>query len=466
MGKIIRTTPQRWLSKGESAVPDKRQPLVLWAGIVGEQADFRVVHTGQNQIRAIFDDTKTPSPYRIDPPCEKFDACGGCPMMHMDAEGQKLAHIYRTRLALDEAGLRDVKIEGWTPSPTDQDFRYVVKLGWGYTADKKRIKIGAFGRRDKRIVPIPDCLVAAPVLRGVMASLAHHSLALNIEPYDPETDRGVMRAAVIRASRKNDEVMLTLIAGRRSPELDELVERISQENSCLVGIWLHRNTQTGNALFHTEPDGTIGMKHLAGRDWLEEDLDGISMRVGAGDFYQTNPSVALPLYERALDRLELGPTDALVDLYCGVGGLTLLGARRCQHAIGIEQVAGAVVRAKDNARQNDIRAEFIGGDVLQILPLVAKRLEHPMVSVDPSRRGLHPDVVQQLIEMQPKRLVYVSCSARSLARDLAKFREGGATLEHVELFDMFPHTAHVECIATLSFPVESGRAPRRKLVRR
>lgn len=464
--RTIRVTPERWLTKGETMVQQRRRPLILWQGIVGEQADFQVVHRGQNQTHATFQSTETPSPHRVEPPCTRYFPCGGCPMMHVDAEGQKQAHLDRVRHALDSERLRDVRIDGYTASPQEQDFRHVVKLGWGYNHDKTRIKIGAFGRRDRRIVPIPKCLVAAPSVRRVMASLAHHALELGLEPYDAESDKGVMRSAVIRASRTSGELLLTLVAGRRPKLMDELVERLVQENSPLVGVFLHRNTEPGNAIYHPDPDGTIRMKHLSGRGWIEEDLDGISVRIGPGDFYQTHPELALPLYQRALDRLELGEKDALVDLYCGVGGLTMLGARRCQHAIGVEQVVGAVLRAKESAKRNGLRTEFIAGDVLRILPLVNKRLKHPLVTVDPSRRGLHPEVVDQLIEMQPRRLAYISCNAVSLARDLARFRAGGATLESVELFDLFPHTAHVECLTTLSFPVKSGRAPRRKLVRR
>lgn len=466
MDRTIRVTPERWLTKGETMVQQRRQALVLWKGIVGEEAEFRIVHKGQNQTHGAFSHTETPSKHRVEPPCDRYDPCGGCPMMHVDAAGQRQAHIDRVRHALDEARLRDVAIDGYTPSPHDRDFRHVVKVGWGWNHDKTRIKVGAFGRRDRRIVPIPHCLVASPVLNRVMTSLAHHAIQLGIEPYDPLTDKGVMRAAVIRASRTTGEVLLTLIAGRRPRLMDDLVERVVQENSPIVGVFLHRNTEPGNALYHPDEDGSIRMKRLSGRSWIEEDLDGIQVRVGPGDFYQTHPELALPLYERALERLDLGSKDAFVDLYCGVGGLTMLGARRCQLAIGVEQVQGAVLSARDSAKRNGLRCEFVAGDVLDVLPSLSKRLKHPMVAVDPSRRGLHPEIVQALIEMKPRRLVYISCNARTLARDLALFREGGANLESVELFDLFPHTAHVECLTTLSFPVESGRAPRRKLVRR
>lgn len=468
MAKIVEATPDRWMPRGESAVTEgQRVPLVVWGGIVGEKARIKVVHKGQNQDRGLVIEADPPSPHRMQVPCERYDACGGCPLMHVDPPGQRGAREAMVRGALDDAGLTDVALGDWHPSPGGMfDFRHVVKLGVGWSSDGKRVKIGAYGRRDRRITPIPRCDVAAPVLRRVMTSLAHHLLELGLEPYDPEHDRGVMRAAVLRASRTTGEVLVTLIAGRRTRKIDELADRIASDNGEVVGVWVHLNDQPGNALFQPDAEGEIGLKPLTGKDWIEEDLDGIGVRVGPGDFYQTNPSMALPLYERALDRLAPGPDEALVDLYAGVGGMTLLAGRRCGHAIGVESVAGAVRRARESARRNRISAEFLQGTVEDVLPSLSERLTHPVVVVDPARRGLEPAVLDGLIAMKPRRLAYVSCSPRSMARDLAVLREAGATLEPVDLFDMFPHTAHVECLTTVSFPVDAGRAPRRKLLRR
>ena len=466
MATLIETTPEQWLPKGESVVTEGlRIPLVLWGGIVGETAQFKIVHKGRNQTQAHFVETDTPSPHRMQIPCERYTPCGGCPMLHVDPDGQHSAHVERVLTGLREEGISDLPVEGWVRSPRMFDFRHVVKLGWGWSSDGNRIKIGAFGRRDRRIVPISKCNVAAPVLRRVMTSLAHYSLELGLEPYDPLTDEGVMRAVILRASSTTGEVMITLVTGRRPRKLNELAELVAQANGEVVGIWVHMNTEPGNALLSPGEDDTIGVKALEGRDWIEEDLDGIKVRIGPTDFYQTNPKMALPLFRRVLELLNPGPDEAFVDLYCGVGGLTLLGARRCGFAVGIEVNPGAIQRARESARRNRLSAEFISGKVEEELPLLAKRLKHPVVAVDPSRKGLHPEVLAALIEMKPRRLAYISCNPRSLARDLAVFREAGATIEPIELFDMFPHTAHVECLTILSFDVAASRSPRRKLVR-
>lgn len=468
MAKRAVVTPERWLPKGESVVAEgRRVPMVVWGGIVGEEATVRIVHKGQNQTRAVFEEADPPSPHRMEVPCEKYDACGGCPMMHTDPVMQKDAHHFRVRASLDACGLDDVDIQGWTSSKRKFDFRHVVKLGWGWSFDGKRPKIGAFGRRDRRIVPIPKCNVAAPVLRRVMTSLAHHSIEMGLMPYDPETEQGVMRGAVLRASKTSGEVLITLIAGRRPRKLKELAEAVAQANGEVVGVWVHINSEPGNALYSMDEEGNIGMKALSGKDWIEEDLDGVAVRVGPGDFFQTNPTIATPLYLRTIERLELSEKDAFVELYSGVGGLTLLAARKVGLAIGVEAVAGAVRRARESARRNRLTAEFIVGRVEEELEAIGKRIPHPVIAVDPARRGLEPEVREALIAMRPRKIAYISCDARSLARDLAAFKEAGADIEPVELFDMFPHTAHVESLTIIRFDVgPTRRAPRRKLLRK
>jgi 23S rRNA (uracil1939-C5)-methyltransferase len=460
-------TPDSWLPRGEAAVTEgRRVPLVVFGGIVGEEAQVKVVYKGQNMHQALFDHTDTPSDLRMQIPCSRYEPCGGCPLMHVAPEGQVAIKQGYVRERLDEQGLHDIPVEGWTKSPAGFfGFRHVVKLGFGYSPDGARVKIGAWGRRDKRVVPIPNCDVAAPVLREVMAALAFHTIDLGLNPYDPETDRGVLRAAVLRASSTTGEVLVTLVAGRRPRKLDELAERIAGQCGEIVGVWLHLNTEPGNAIFTRDEDGGIGMKALLGKDWIEEDVDGIGVRIGPGDFFQTNPSMAAPLYQRVLERLDPRPDEAFVDLYSGVGGMALMAARRCKYVQGVESVQGAIQRAKESARRNRLNVEFTAAHVEDVLPEIAERLNHPLVAVDPARRGLEKAVLDQLIEMQPRKLAYISCNPRTLARDLRQLREGGATIETVELFDMFPHTAHVESLTIASFPVKAGRAPRRKRIR-
>ncbi len=442
----------------------------MWGGIPGEPARIRIDHVGRNQVRGDFRDSPKPDPHRVEPPCDRYKPCGGCPWMHLDAEGQ-LAHR-RAHVAelMRHEGL-DVEVDPVHPCPDGlSGYRHVVKVGFG-RSDHGRVRVGAWGRGNRDIVPIPGCLATTETLRKVMVSLAHHTIQLKLEPFDG-SDRGSLRAAVLRQSRATGEVMVTLVAARRDRRINELAEELARGNSEVVGVWLHLNDGPGNAIFQRDGEGVVGTTPLGGKDWIEEKLGEIAYRIGPGDFFQTNPSVAAVLYERTLARLELQQGDAVLDLYSGVGGMALPAAARTGFALGVEEIDGAVQRAKETARINRVPAEFVCGQVLEVLPEVRGRLGSvgAKVIVDPARRGLEDGVLDGILALEPARVAYVSCSPRALAKDLVAFRDRGWRVDGaIELFDMFPNTAHVEALAVLAPPTAQRaperRPPQRKLVR-
>ncbi len=392
--------------------------------------------------------------------------------MHLDGPGQSDARRDRVSAVLERFELADVALGPIHPCPDGlQDYRHVVKVGFG-RSDRGRIRVGAWARGNRDIVPIPGCLAAPEVLRRTMMSLAHHTIQLDVEPFEPETERGVLRSAVLRASRTTGEVMLTLVAARRTRKLAELAEEVARGVNQVVGAWLHINAGPGNAIFQRDGDGVMGVSALAGKDWIEETLNGTAYRIGPGDFFQTNPSVAEVLYARVVERLELAQGEPVLDLYCGVGGVALLAAKRTGFAIGVEEIEGAVNRARESARINRAPAEFICDGVLTALPDLQERLGGvgTKVVVDPARRGLEEGVLERIVALQPARIAYVSCNPDALARDLAHARSLGWRVQgEIELFDMFPNTAHVELLAILvppdDHPPPKRRGPQRKLVR-
>ena len=472
MARTLEVTPDGWLARGEAVAHRGRgNPMVVWGGIPGEAGQVRLLHNGSHQNHAEWVSAASPDQHRVVPPCDRYTPCGGCALMHLDAVGQEQARRNLVRAALDSEGLRDLPIGAWHASPGGlASFRHVVKVGFG-KSDIGRVRMGAWGRNSREIVPIPQCTVAAPVLRKVMVSLAHHTIALGIEPYDDARRRGVLRAAILRASHSTGDVLVTLVAARRDPMLSELAEEVARGAPEITGIWLHLNDAPGNALFSRDAFGSVGTVPLVGREWIEERLDGVAYRIGPGDFFQTNPAMAEVLYGRVVDLLDPTERDAVLDLYCGVGGVALMAARRAGFALGIEEIDGAVKRAKEAARINRLPAEFVAGSVRETIPEIASRLQGtgPKVVVDPARRGLEDGVADAILSLAPSRIAYVSCNPKALARDLVEFRARGWTVRPIELFDMFPNTPHVECVAILD-PVIANetptrRAPQRKLAR-
>jgi 23S rRNA (uracil1939-C5)-methyltransferase len=467
----IEVTANRWLPRGE-AVVDADRPLVIWNGIPGERARVRVVHRGRNQAQALWVEAPEPDPHRRAPPCDRVHLCGGCPLMHLDPAGQELARRALMGDALREVGLDDVPVGAFHPCPTGEGgFRYVIKLGVG-TSDRGSLRVGAWGRRSRQVVPIPECLVTTDTLRQAMKVLAHHVIQQELWPYEPETDRGVLRSVVLRESRTTGEVLVTLVAGRFVPGLKALAEALAADLNAVAGVWVHLNSGPGNAIFVRDDEGVVGVRPLIGKETIDESILGIDYRIGPGDFFQTNPATAEVLYGRALARLALAEGDAVVDLYCGVGGFALQAARQSGWALGVEEVDGAVSRARETARRLRIPAEFASGRVVDVLAGLAARLgdARPIVVVNPARRGLEEGVADAILALKPRRIAYVSCNPRALARDLVQFRDAGFSIGEIELFDMFPQTAHVEALTVLDAAdadQDAGRrAPRRRVVRK
>ncbi len=477
MAQVETVTANNWTPKGEVEVygpdrPQHRKQLVFFGGIPGERAQVKVTSVGKNRAYGFWVDSEQPSPVRVTPPCEKFGPCGGCPLMHVTPKAA--SEIKRDMMAntLREAGLGDVPIGKWHDCPDGQEnFRHVVKIGWG-RSDKGRIRLGAWGRNQRHIIPIPHCNVATPTLRRAMNALAHHAIEMELWPWERQTGAGVMRSAVLRQSRTTGEIMVTLIAGKRIRQLTDYAEAIANGVSEVVGVWLHVNDDPGNSIYVRDGDGVLGVRALCGKATIDEELNGIRYGIGPGDFFQTNPSVAEVLYARTIERLQLEEGVPVLDLFCGVGGFALQAARVTGWALGIEDIDSAVQRAREAARRNEIRgAEFLSDRVDLALPDLQKRLgkKRPVITVNPPRRGLEPSVIEGMLALNPRKIAYISCGARALARDLAIFRTAGFDIGEVELFDMFPNTAHYESLTVLTAPDAdsvTSRAPRRKVVRK
>mgnify|MGYP002639667059 CR=1 FL=1 len=464
-------TPDSWMPRGEALCSDSHPPLAVWQGIPGESCLVHVYAPGNNRGLARWEKAvRQPHPHRVDPPCERYSVCGGCPWMHMDAEGQRSARLDLVRAAYAEYGLQAHAPTELRASPDGlAGYRHLAKFAVG-RSDRGNPRVGAFGRSTRNVVSIPDCPVITPVLREAMHTVAHLVIEQDIWPYDPEKQKGVLRYVVMRQSRATGKLLVTLVGARKSPKFEDLALALTQKLGSVAGVHLHVNRSPGNALFEAGEDGGIPTVRLEGDRHIEEHVAGLRLPIGAGDFFQTNPAVA-ELIIRDLE--EWIPADvAVVDLYSGVGGLSLAAARRAGWALGVEVVETAVNRARGAASLNSVPAEFLVGEVVEVLPEIRRRLSgrQPMVVVNPARRGLEPGVIDGILALAPQRLVYISCNPISQARDLGALVERGFTVVHTRAYDMFPNTPHVEVMAVLSgpggAPQASARPPRRRVVRK
>lgn len=455
------------MPKGEVCV-EARPPMMVFGGIPGESSKVRILNRGRNQTNAQWVYTNKPSKHRVKPTCERYEACGGCPLMHMDQDGQRKAREDLLDYELRSAGLGRQRVNRMVDSPNTTDFRHVVKLTTG-KSDRGSPRIGAPGRR-RHVVAIPDCEVITQDLRDLVLKTYHLFVDMDIHPY--HEGKGTLRHVIARQSSKTGEILLTLVATRRTPILEELASALAGAESKVVGVHLHVNEEITNAILVRDEEGLVRTRHILGKKRIVESLADTDYFVGPGDFFQTNPGLADRLYRDVLEMCQLQEGVPLVDLYCGVGGFALAGAKTTGWALGVEAVGGAVDRARASASEFNIPAEFVHGEVEEMLSKLSRRLagRRPTIVVNPARRGLEQGVVDQLLALNPIRLVYVSCSPRPFAKDLAYLSDGGMEIKSITPYNMFPNSSHQEVVALLEAP-DAGtvdvksRGPRRKVVR-
>jgi 23S rRNA (uracil1939-C5)-methyltransferase len=263
--------------------------------------------------------------------------------------------------------------------------------------------------------------------------------------YDETAHKGLLRHIFVRRGAVSGQVLVCLVVnGRRLPHVPELVERLKAVPG-FTTLVLSINEKPGNTILGEE------FVTLYGSGYIEDTLCGLNFRLSPCSFYQVNHHQAQRLYEAAITQAQITEDDLVLDLYCGVGTITLAMAKAAGKVIGVEVVPQAVQDAKENAIRNGIEnAEFFCGDAGQAaLELQAKGIRPDVIVVDPPRKGLNADTIEAIHRMSPRRLVYVSCDPATLARDVALLKERGFTLKTAQAADLFPRCAHVESVVCM-----------------
>lgn len=467
MGRMV--TPEGWLPRGEAVATEHGRDVAVWGGIPGEPAEVRILRSQGDQLRTEWRSSPEPHPQRVEPPCNRWAPCGHCPLMHLSAEGQQAERLGVVRRLLERQGLGQIEVGPFHPSPDGLlGWSNLVKLAYG-RSDRGRIRLGTWGRTGN-LVPIPECPLVPPTLHRVVKSLAHYAIELDLHPYEPSADRGVLRRVLVRRSRSSGELLVTLVAGRRIRELNDYAELVAQGVSEVAGVWVHINSGPTREIFTHGDQGLDGLLALAGRAWIEEDFDGVKVRLGPGDVLGPNPAAMAVLHERILDLIDPASFPVVV-LGCGPGALALQAARRSSWVLGADPSEEAIAHARESARLNNLTAQFLPDLWGEVVPDITRRLAgaRPAVVVDTGRKGFQGEELAELLALEPARVAYLCRDPRVLARDLAALTGAGLKVRAVELFDTRPHLLRTETLAVLEAPEAENmarRAPRRRVVRR
>ena len=415
----------------------------------GDEAQVRIVKDCGRYAFGILDKLLTPSPDRIPVDCAVAGPCGGCSLRHMDYAAELRAKQESVADAFRRIGGLDVPVLDALPSPEVDRYRNKVQFPVG--RDKNGAPcIGFYAGRTHRIVPCPDCRLQPGVLNDIGNALCSFFASHGIQPYDEESGKGLVRHIFLRRGTHSGQIMVCLVCTRpKFPHSEELVTALREQFSDIASVLINVNAKKTNVILGEE---TVS---LYGPGYIEDTLCGVPVRLGPLSFYQVNTLAAERLYGIAAEYAQLEPSDVLLDLYCGMGTIGLSMADRCRELIGVEIVPEAIDSAKANAaRMGDgvaAKSRFFCADAGQAAArLAAEGLRPDVIMLDPPRKGCDETTLSAVVQMSPRRVVYVSCNPSTAARDAAWLEEHGYHAEKVQPVDLFPRTRHCEAVILLS----------------
>ena len=412
--------------------------------IAGELVRVRIEKANKTWAAGKMTEILEKSPHRINRECPVAKLCGGCDFWHMDYEEETRLKAERVRTCLNRMGGESLETVPILSAPTCHGYRN--KAQYPVAARKGRAYAGFFKAGTHEVVENSRCLILPQQTDAVKDAVIDYVNQHRIPVYEETSHKGLLRHIYVRRGAVSGQILVCLVCnGDRLPKVPELLKRL-QKIPGYTTLVLSVNTKKGNAV--------LGDKFLTldGPGYIEDTLCGLTFRLSPRSFYQVNHHQAQRLYEAAISQAEITKEDLVLDLYCGVGTITLAMAGAAKKVIGVEVIPQAVEDARDNAKRNGIEnAEFFCGDAGQAaLELKKQGVIPDVVVVDPPRKGLNADTIEALHRMQPRRIVYVSCDPATLARDIALLKEKGYRLQNAMAADLFPRCAHVESIVCLN----------------
>ena len=419
--------------------------------IRGEKVRVRIEKAQKTWAAAKIVEILEKSPHRVNRECPVAKLCGGCDFWHMDYEEETSLKANRVLNCLNRIGGENLEEIPILSAPTCHGYRN--KAQYPVAAAKGKAYAGFFRAGTHQVVENSRCLILPEETDRVKSAVMDYVNQFRVPVYDEVEHKGLLRHIYVRRGAVSKQILVCLVInGRSIPKAHELVGRLKKIPG-FTTLVLNVNTRKGNAILGDE---TIT---LHGPGYIEDTLCGLNFRLSPRSFYQVNHHQAQRLYEAAISQAEITKDDTVLDLYCGVGTITLAMAGAAGKVIGVEVIPQAVEDARDNAKRNGIEnAEFFCGDAGQAaLELEKNGIRADVVVVDPPRKGLNADTIEALHRFSPRRIVYVSCDPATLARDVALLKERGYRLKNAMAADLFPRCAHVESIVTMIREGSYGR---------
>jgi len=469
-GEELELRVEHFGSEGKSVARVDNFVVFVRGGIPGDTVTGRLIRVSKKFAEAEIAGVVVPSPLRVTPRCRFFGVCGGCTWQHLSYQGQCDFKRLQVADALERIG-------GFTGVPVlptmgaEDVFFYRNKMEFSFgtrwlTREEMeharrsgkednppdRFALGLhIPQRFDRVLDIDECHLQSPASTAIVNTVRAFCRERNLSVYSTTTHTGFLRNLVIREGKQTGEVMVNLVTSEEhDPTLRALCAALLQEVPAITTIV--------NNITIRKSQVAVGEREIvyAGSGFITERIGRRRYRISANSFFQTNTVQAERLYDTVRRMAALRPGDVVFDLYSGTGAIALHVADDAAAVVGIEAVASAVEDARKNAAENGVNnCTFVLGDLKdRLVGETARPGDTPapdVILVDPPRAGMHPKVVEKILEMHPRRIVYVSCNPATQARDAKLLCEGGVYgVDEAQPVDMFPHTTHVENVLSLS----------------
>ena len=421
--------------------------------VIGDTVTAKIIKAKKNYGYGRLMEVLKPSPYRVEPKCEFARQCGGCQLQALSYDQQLVFKTNKVKGHLERiGGFTDIPMEPIIGM--DELFHYRNKAQFPVGRNKEgKIVTGFYAGRTHNIIENRDCALGVAENKEVLDRVIAHMEKYGIEPYNEATGKGLVRHVLIRYGYFTKEVMVCLILnGNKIPKEEQLVKSLC-EIPGMTSITINVNKKRSNVILGEE------ICLLWGQEYITDRIGDISYQISPLSFYQVNPMQTQKLYAKALEYADLHGEETVWDLYCGIGTISLFLAQKAKFVRGVEIVPAAIENAKENAKLNGLEnTEFFVGKAEEVLPREYKKngVYADVIVVDPPRKGCDETLLETMIEMNPERIVYVSCDSATLARDLKYLCERGYELRKVCPVDQFGMTVHVETVVLLSHKKPDG----------
>ena len=459
--------------------------LFVKDAVIGDIIKAKVIKAKKTYGYARLMEIITPSKDRVEPVCPVARQCGGCQIQQMSYSAQLK---YKQKLVRDNlariGGITDCEVLPVIGMENPFNYRNKAQYPVGRNKDGK-VVIGFYAGRTHSIVDYTQCAIGAPENAQILEKIRTFINENNISVYDEQSHKGLIRHILIRTGKHTGQIMVCLIInGKTLPHADKLADCL-KDISGMSSIMININKERTNVILGSE------CSVIWGNSYIEDSICGIMFRISPLSFFQVNPVQTEKLYRKALEYAELTGNETVWDLYCGIGTISLLMATKARKVYGVEIVPQAIEDAKNNALRNSLNnAEFFVGKAEEVVPRIydedmkkaenepvdskenskensglpdsasdesVMRINPDVVVVDPPRKGCDETLLDTIVKMNPKRIVYVSCDSATLARDLKYLVANGYEIARVQPVDQFAHTVHVETVVKLSLKKDTPK---------